>query len=145
MSHLQATTVSIPQELPSDLVRFIFLLHMSCQCWGDQEKKSHRGSEEGFEMALFLFTALQLSPGSFGSLSWWGCQRPHSRIFFLGCHLLALWGVTSNLLVFEGLFYLIAMCWLMCPYEGMHMCPGRPEDGLGAPEARAMAVMNCPS
>lgn len=62
-------------------------------------------------MALFLFTALKLSPGSFGSLSWWGRQQPHSRIF-PGCHLLALWGVTFNLLAFEDLFYLTCMCCL---------------------------------
>lgn len=87
-------------SLRSAEIHFFFL----CPCPANTGEEISQGSEEGFEMALVLFIALKLSPGSSGSLSWWGCQWPHSRIF-LGCHLLTLcvcvWGVIFNLLVFE--------------------------------------------
>lgn len=110
---------SIP-SLRSGEIRFSFACVLPML--GRPREEISQGIKEGFEVALFLFTGLKLSPGSFGSLSWWGCQRPHSRLF-LGCHLRALlWGGgTFNLLVFEDLFYLMALC---CLCVCLRVCAG---------------------
>lgn len=108
LSHLQATTVSILQNHPSDLLRFIFFL---CLCPANTGEKISQGIRGRVWNGFVPLHSPQTVPWKLWVTELGGvcvCQRPHSRIF-LGCHLLTLWGVIFNLFVFEDFFYLVCM------------------------------------